>query len=582
MQSSRSLPASPRSTAVDTPTLALGRHIRWQVMLALGGVLLLVSVLGFSMYTVAVTYVPDKGGVFREGVAGEPFSINPLLDSSDTDNDLTALLFRGLTRIDERGRMVGDLAESWTITNDTDYTFRLKPDQRWHDGAPITTDDVMFTIGILRDPSVQGLPVLTRTWRSVEVERVDDLTVRFSLSEPYAPFLEFTSIGLLPEHLYGELPAVELASDFLPGLPVGSGPFRITEMTAEHVRLEPNPLDDVDDAFIEALDMRFYPDSPSLITAFGNQEIDGISRILPSSVDAVSALEDLTMLSTVQAGYASVRLNLDSPNAPFFQEKLVRQALYYGLDRDALINDAVVGQGVVAHSLFTPNNWAYSASAKRYNYDPQQANALLDEAGWTDSDGDGVRDKAGQALQFVLHTNNDDPVHRQLVELIASQWAELGVRAVPTPDEIDLVGLAADVLTRSRFDAVLATWLTGGDPDPYSLWHSSQADGGGQNYGKWRDERADALLEQARATTDINQRRELYAQFQDIFAEEVPALMLYHPVYSYGVSNRIHNAQIGDISNPSQRFNSFADWYIVTRRVPVNQLPTATPVAEGS
>ena len=581
MQSSHPFSASTRPATVEAPTLALGRHLRWQVMLALVGVLLLVAVLGLSMYNVAVTYVPAQGGIFREGVAGEPLSINPLLDSSETDNDLTTLLFRGLTRIDERSRVVGDLAESWTITNDTEYTFRLKPDQLWHDGSPITADDVLFTIGILRDPDVQGLAALTRTWRSVEVERVDEMTVRFSLSEPYAPFLEFTSMGLLPEHLYSELPATELASGPLPGLPVGSGPFRITEMTAEHVRLEPNPLDEINDAYIEALDMRFYPDPPSLITAFANGEIDGISSILPGSISEISAFEDLTLLSSVQSDYVDVLFNLDSPNAPFFQEKLVRQALYYGLDREALINDAAAGQGVVAHSLLTPNNWAYSASTKRYNYDPQNAAALLDEAGWTDSDGDGIRDKEGIPMQFVLHTNNAS-VNQRLVELIAEQWAQIGVRAVPTPEDIDLFSLATDVLTRGRFDAALIVLQPDNDPDPYSQWHSSQAGGGGQNYSNWRNEQADALLEQARATTDIEQRRELYGQFQNIFAEEVPALMLYHPVYSYGVSDRIHNVQIGNINDPAERFNSFANWYIVTQRVPVNQLPTATPAADGS
>jgi peptide/nickel transport system substrate-binding protein len=264
----------------------------------------------------------------------------------------------------------------------------------------------------------------------------------------------------------------------------------------------------------------------------------------------------------------------------FLQEKPVRQALYHGLDRQRLINEVAAGQGIIAHSLLLPENWAYNPHVKQYDYNPELAERLLTEAGWVDGDGDGIREKDGQALRFLLYAN-DDPARLALIEQIATQWRAIGVEAVPTP--VSFAGLVADFLNPRRFDAALIGWELTGDPDPYPLWHSTQAAGGGQNYSGWANTEADALLEQARAITGEEERRALYARFQEIFAEEAPALLLYYPVFTYGVNSRVNNVQIGSLNQPPERFATFADWYIRTRRVPANQVPSAAPpTAPGS
>jgi peptide/nickel transport system substrate-binding protein len=170
---------------------------------------------------------------------------------------------------------------------------------------------------------------------------------------------------------------------------------------------------------------------------------------------------------------------------------------------------------------------------------------------------------------------NDDPTRQAIIEQIAADWRAIGVEAVPTP--VTFAGLVSDFLNPRRFDAALIGWELSGDPDPYPLWHSTQAEGGGQNYSSWANEDADALLEQARAVHDEDQRRILYWRFQEVWAEDAPALLLYHPVYTYGVRDRVHNVQIGALNQPAERFATFADWYILTRRVPANQAPPAVP-----
>lgn len=576
MQSQRHPSSRPTSasTSINSPTESLGRHLRWQVLLACVGFLALVSLMGYSTYSVTTVLVPDRGGIYREGVVGNPRYLNPLIcDRNELDEDICALIFRGLTKIDRHGRAVPDLAASWTIVDDKVYTFPLRTDQFWHDGQPITADDVLFTVGILQDPDVVEIPNLSILWRTVVAEKIDDYTVRFTLSEP-SPFLDYTSIGLLPAHIYGDIPSTELASRPLNGMPIGSGAMMVEEIAADHIRLVPNPFYNNVQPYLSALEFRFYPDHPSMLTGYIAGEIDGISRILPAEFRLASAQEELTLLSAVQARYVSVVLNLDNINVPFFAEKAVRQALYYGLNREALIDEVAMGQGVVAHMSLLPENWAYNPNLPQYPYDPDRARQLLDEAGWIDSNDDGIREKDDVILQFLLYAP-DEPFQSQLIQHIAEDWQAIGVHVVPTP--VSFVSLMSDFLLPRNFDASLITFDIPGDPDQYWLWHGSQSAEGGFNYAGWQNEEVDEILQQARSITDENRRRELYWRFQEIFAEEVPSLILFYPVYTYGIHERIHNVQIGPLNRPADRFASFADWYMVTRRVPINQVPTDVP-----
>jgi peptide/nickel transport system substrate-binding protein len=300
---------------------------------------------------------------------------------------------------------------------------------------------------------------------------------------------------------------------------------------------------------------------------------------LPESRPEAIAREDLQLFSSAQPSYINITLNLDNPNVPFFQETEVRQALLYALDREALIQDVAAGQGIIAHSPILPDNWAFNPDVTRYPYDPARARALLEQAGWVDTNGDGIREKDGVPLQFVLHTN-DDATRSALIARIAEYWAQVGVLADATP--VTFAGLVNDLLAPRTFEAVLIGWETPGDPDPYPLWHSTQVTGAGQNYSGWQNEQADRVMEQARAELDESARKELYGEFQQIFSAEVPALLLYYPVYTYGVSMAVNNVQMGALNHPSQRFESFADWYMETKRVPATQaqgLTAPTPPA---
>jgi peptide/nickel transport system substrate-binding protein len=531
--------------------------------------------LRYAAYNFTTVTVPDRGGTYVEGLAGSPQYLNPILSQYNAvDGVLTALLFNGLTRLDEQGNVVLDLAESMKVSEDgLTYDFRLRPGLTWHDGAPVTAQDVLYTIGAIQSDDFPGVPWLSNLWRTVKVtapDGPDGLAVQFKLEQPLASFPDYTTIGLLPAHLWDKVPVAELTNSQYNTRPVGTGPFELKDITATRVELVPNPRYSGPEPYLTGLTFRFYPDHQSLLPAYERGEIDGISWIWPDDTDTVTRWDDLQLFSAPMSGYSLIYLNLQNPNLPFFKEKAVRQALLYSVDRQALIDETLHGQGLVADSPILPGTWAYDPETPQYAYDPEKAKALLDEAGWIDSDGDGVRDKDGVKLAFVLLGDE-----QEMVESIATQWAKIGVQAAPQP--VTIAGLIGDFLVPRTYDAAIVHWEQTGDPDPYPLWHSTQIKAG-QNYAGWDDRATDEAIEKARSLNDRAARQDYYRQFQRIFAQEVPALLLYHPVYSFGVRDKVRDVQMGPLNSAADRFRSIADWYIVTKHITVGS-GGATPSA---
>ncbi len=542
----------------------MGR-IRLQVVIALLTVLLLVGVMAYVAFNVTTVLVADRGGSYVEGIAGNPRAINPVLSQANpVDQDLVALIYTGLTRVDERGEVVPDLAESWDASTDGRvYTFRLRPDALWQDGAPVTAADVVFTVQVMQSPDYPGVPFLSEMWRSVVIEQVDAHTVRFILRGPFAPFLDYTTVGLLPAHILGSVPVAELIDSPFNAQPIGTGPFQVQEVSAQHMVLVANEAYYGERSYLDRLEFHFYPDAPSVFEARQRGEVDGIARVLPQHLQAIRRDETLTLYSAPLSGYNIVFLNLDRA---IFQDRSVRQAMLWALDRQKLVDSILDGQGIVINSPILPNSWAYDPNVQAYTYDPRKAKALLEGAGWFDENGDGVRERGPLRLEFTLATNADDDTRVALAQAISAQLAEVGVRA--TLQMVTWEELVGTQLRLRRFDAVLSGWQNlPPDPDPYPYWHSSQANEDGLNFSSLISGEADALLAEARSTLDRQRRFELYQHFQYLFAEEVPSLLLYQPVYNYAVDAQIKDVQIGPMHDSSDRFRTISRWHIATRRM---------------
>jgi peptide/nickel transport system substrate-binding protein len=569
-------------------------QVRIQALIALVGILLVGWVL--SLQSGGFTYgtVPAAGGVYTEALVGQPEHFNPLLEAGNQiDRDVDRLVFSGLTTWDTTGKPIGDLASSWWVSEDgLTYTFNLRDDVRWHDGQPFNADDVIFTIGLLRDPNFPGPADLAAFWRAITVERLSAYSVRFTLPEPFAPFLDYTAIGILPEHLLRGVSAADLATDPFNQTPIGTGPYRVVQVgvtppetpggpsAVAEVLLEDNPSYYGPSYMIHQVRFLLFPDTQSAFNGYVDGYVQGLSRLSPDQLPDVLATPNLNLFSARLPRLSLIYLNLEKERVPLFAEKQTRQALLAALNRQWMIDHLLAGQAFVASSPILPGTWAYNDKLVPISYDPLHAAQLLNDAGWTvPSDAlpgtaDYLRTSGNDEATFTLLTP-DDATHMAIAQKVIENWAAVGVQVSLDPQPAATV---VQDLTGHQYEAALTDidFSRYPDPDPYPFWHQTQIETG-QNYSSYNNREVSQLLETARTTTDLESRAKLYRSFQARFADQTPALLLYYPMYTYAVDSRVQNVQLGPIVDPSDRFRNLADWYVVTRRVIVTPGAEATP-----
>lgn len=566
-------------------------HLRWQALIALLGMVLVGGLLFGRVSEQSVEQaVPATGGSYAEAVVGSPQRLNPLLDShNQVDRDLDRLIFSGLIKFNSEGLPVPDLAEGWTITPDgTIYTFALRPNLVWQDGEPLTADDVVFTYGLLKDPTYPGPADLGALWKQIQITRIDALTVGFKLPEPFAPFLDYTAIGLLPKHLLGGIKAGDLADLAFNIQPVGSGPFvldrlQTTDGKISSAVLAPSSNYHGQRPFLNRLEIRFYDTPVEAFAAYQRGEVEGIGQLTNDQVPAALSIPNLRLYSGRLPEFSLIYMNLKSDEVPFFQEKKVRQGLLIGLNRQWMIDHILDGQAFAATGPVLPGTWAYNNNLQPVAYDPGRAGDLLDEAGWTLPEGvqpgapEYVRQKNGKLMSFTIVTL-DDPAHVAIATEVQSNWAMLGVQTgvkAVAASELMEAYLEPRAFQAALVDMNLARYP---DPDPYPFWHETQKETG-QNYGQLSDRSISELLEQARVTPTLQDRAKLYRSFQSRFADQVPAILLFYPIYNHAVDAKVQAVGIGPLTDISDRFANISDWFVITRRTlaQTEATPTGAP-----
>lgn len=496
---------------------------------------------------------------YVEAVIGSPSRINPLFAYlNDADRDLTALVFSGLTRLGQDGEPLPDLAESWQVSADGDeVTFALRRDVVWHDGAPFTADDVIFTYELLANADVRSDPEQSLLWRQVECSAPDPYTVACRLPEAFSPFLSYAAIGILPRHLLEGVEPASLFDDAFNRAPIGTGPYRLTELSQSQAILRANARYHLGAPLVPEIEMRFYPDSATAAADVVRGEADGILLDLTVSADdfnSITSLPGFRPYSANRSAYTALFLN---NSAPPLNEQQVRTAIARAINIDSIIGDVLGGRAVRANTALIPGSWAYNPDIEPLSRDQGEARRLLEEAGWKLPDGSEIRQRNGIDLRFSLLTD-EDPIRGAVAEQIADDLQEIGIdAAVVRERSTDLV---RDFLIPREYEAAIFGWDPGPDPDPYPAWHSSQATGNGRNLAAYSSEDADRLMEEARREYDIERRKRLYYTYQIIFQEDVPSVLLYYPVYTYLVSSEITNVQVGVLFQRSSRFLNVHEW----------------------
>ena len=563
------------------------RQLRWQILVVLV-TLGIVAVLLFSQQSPGtsgpILPQPEQGGVYTEGLVGSLGRLNPLLDwNNSADRDVNRLLFSGLFRFDERGIPQPDLAQAWGMAPDgTIYNFTIRPNAVWHDGEPVTSDDVIFTIEMIKSAGSLYPQDIKDLWGKIKVTRLDEKTFKLTLPEPYVPFIDYLTFGVLPKHLLESVSPADMAKADFNINPVGSGPYKF-----DHLIVESGKITGVvltlsanyygTSPFIEQVVFRYYPTSEAAFDAYQQGDVLSVSQITPEMLSAALEEPNLSVYTSRLPQISFVLFNLNRPEVAFLQDAKVRRALMLGLNRPYIVNTFLQGQAVITNGPILPGSWAYYDGVEHFEYDPDEAiNVLKGEGYVIPAEGGEVRAKEGNPLVFTM-LHPDDKVHTQIAQAIRDEWAAIGVRvdlqAVPYDE------LAVDFLASRDYQAALVDLNLSRtpDPDPYPFWHQAEAIGG-QNYSQWDNRPASEYLEQARVTADYTLRTRLYRNFQVVFAKELPALPLFSPVYSYGVDSQVQGVQVPSLYDPSDRLSTFANWYLLTRRaLGPAETPTTPP-----
>ncbi len=497
---------------------------------------------------------PVPGDTILIGSGADAVTLLPVLASDSTSGDINGLVYNGLVRYDKNLEIEGALAESWEVSEDNlVLTFHLRRDVLWHDGAPFTAEDVLFTYELLVDPETPTA-YADRYRQVAEAQVVDNYTFRVRYHEPLAPALISWAFPIHPRHL---LEGAELTRSPLAARPVGTGPYRLVDWRrGERIVLEANPDYFEGPPYIQRVVYRVIPDSTTMFLELQSGGLDymGLTPLqYAMQTDTPAFRRRFRKYRYPAFAYTYLGYNLQRP---LFQDRRVRQALSYAIDKQEIIDGVLLGLGQVADGPYTPGSWVHHPQLRQYDYNPGRARELLAEAGWSDRNGDGFLEKDGRSLAFTIVTNQGNDQRVKAGEIIQRRLAEVGVQV--RLRVVEWATFLNEFINPGNFDATILGWSGGIDPDVYNVWHSSKTGPGELNFIGFKNAEADELLEQGRRTFDLEERRRIYHRFQEILAEEQPYTFLYVPESLPVVAARfrgIEPAAAGIMHN-------FIRWYV--------------------
>lgn len=523
------------------------RYLVITFALIIVGSLISIPFTAFYHYTKGV---PDNGGSFAEGMIGEPRLINPLLSqSNDVDRDLTSLIYSGLMKYNEEGKLIPDLAKSYEVSSDgLNYTIYLRDNAFWHDSEPVTADDVVFTIQTAQNPDYGSLQRVN--WQGVEMEKANDHTIIFKLKEKYAQFVNNFTIRILPKHAWQDVKPINFGLSELNLKPIGSGPYKFAKLKRDGLgrvgeyELEANKEFYLGRPHVDGIQFKFFDSEDAMIDAYNKNSIENISFISGPNLNKIKFQRRLNVRELKMPRYFGVFFNQDQSKD--LADKNIRLALNHATNKEELISKILEGKGESVASPMVGNILDINNDVKIYPYDPDEANKLLN----------------GKTINLKL-TTSTWPELVSAANTLKEQWAKVGVNIeveiLPTPE-------LQRAIKERNYQMLLFGEILTLDPDPFTLWHSSQRRDPGLNLALYSNKAADTLLEEARKILNPLERAQKYDEFQKLVIEDAPGVFLYNSYYIYGQTKDIRGFESKIISMPSDRFANIEKWYINTKR----------------
>ncbi len=507
-----------------------------------------------SLPGVEEVLTPEYGDTFIEASIGDASTLLPVLASDSASSDINGQIYNGLVRYDKDLVIEGELAESWDISADNlTITFHLRKDVKWHDGVPFTAADVKFTYELYIDPKTPT--AYAESFKQVTaVEVPDPYIFVVHYDKPYAPALISWGTPVHPKHL---LEGQDVTKSPLARKPIGTGPYKLVEwQSGEKIVLESNPDYFEGQPYIKRIVYRIIPDMATqfLELQTGSLDFMGLSPLQYDRQTDTPAFRRLyNKYRYLNFGYTYLGYNL---RRTMFQDKRVRQALAFAINKQEIIDGVLLGYGAIATGPYKPDTWVYNPNVPKYDYNPEKARALLAEAGWSDSDGDGILDKDGQKFSFAIVTNQGNDLRSKTGEIIQRRFKDIGVEVKLRV--IEWATFLKEFINPGNFDATILGWTGGPEPDQYNIWHSSKTGPRQLNFINFQNAEVDRLLEDGRRVFAEKERKAYYDRFQEILAEEQPYTFLYVGEALPAVSKRFRGVKPA----PAGIRYNFNKWFV--------------------
>ncbi len=535
---------------------------------------------------------PTEARPYVEGAIGAAVSISPLTAKTQVDRDLVALVFAGLVRNGPGGTIVPDLAERWSVDDKgKTWTVELRDDATWHDGEPVTADDVLYTIRTLKDPAYTG--PAAGSWREVSASSPAPGTIVFTLQTPLGGFLQALTQPIAPAHLLRDVPVDVLPDHPFGRQPVGSGPFALVELDDTKAVLVPAvagmsedefdegpsaaPTDSLTTAppplrperplpYLPGIEMHFYTDPEALGADFRAGRLDAASGLSPEVAADLRSQPGARLLRYPGATLTAVILNL-RPSHPEFADAKVRTALLQGIDRAAIMETAFAGSASTATDPIPPSSPMFDPAADPpVAFDRKAARKALKDAGWTEKDDGWYLPKAKKPLtiEVLSPTMGSNPGLFGAAEAVVADWVAMGLDATHVP--LPPGEFVTDRLSTAEFQVAVVDVLVGLDPDLYPLLASSQTLTGGSNIAGLQDPTLDALLEAARKPGTDAERKAAYSALQKHLAKARYLLPLTFADEVVVVQDWLKGPVVRQVTDRSDRFWDVLTWRLADGR----------------
>lgn len=493
---------------------------------------------------------PIYGDILMMSSIGDASNLIPMLASDSASHEVASFIYNGLVKYDKDYHMIGDLAQSWEIKDGGKrIRFHLRRGVMWQDGTPFSAKDVMFTYKTIIDPKTPT--AYSGRYRLVkEAKVIDDYTFEVTYERPFAPALISWGLEIIPEHL---LKGKNISASPLTRAPIGTGPFKFKRWdVGSKIVLEANESYFDSRPYLSGLGYTIIPDQATQFMELkaGGIDLMGLSPLqYLRQTDSPKLRNMYNKYKYLSDGYTYLGFNLKrSP----FDNKKIRQAIAYAIDKEEIIKGVLLGLGKTATGPYKPGTIWCNPNVRRYPYDRDKATELLKEMGFEDHDGDGIIDKDGRAFEFTIITNQGNSMREKAAQIIQHRLKDVGIKV--NVRIIEWTVFLKEFVDKSNFDAIILGWNILQDPDLYTVWHSESE----LNFVGYRNQEVDRLLEEGRHTFDQEKRKACYFRIQEILAEDQPYVFLYVPYSLPIVSARFKGIK----SAPAGIMYNIKDWYV--------------------